>query len=108
MSSGDSGRASQADIKSVQIGAFATHVAGFKHEADVAAAAAANLGIAKSVLDNPIVYGASLVDVGGCTFGSVVRGLFDDAVGGDVLRRLQVLVNLGLRNVRMLWSGEIN
>src|SRR5205807_214983 len=83
-------RARQADKQRAQIAAFAAEVAGLEHRLDVAPAAAAHLGIAERVVDDPFVDRARLFDVAARSFHDAARGVLHDAVGGDPLGRRSV------------------
>src|SRR5580698_1884696 len=86
----DAGSLHKTDEECVDVGAFSSEVAGLKHGADVTDAAAADLGIAVSVFDDPLVDGACLVDVGGHALGNAVCAGLHDTVRGNVLRGSEV------------------
>lgn len=65
-----------ADVERVQVSALASEIARLEHEVNVATPAAANLGIANRVLDDPLVDGACLVDIGGCALRRLERSSF--------------------------------
>jgi len=97
MSRGQTHGTCEADVKSIQVGAFAAHVSRFKHEANVAPAAAADFGIAEGVVDDPLVDRAGLVDVCSRACRGLNCGLFHDAVGGNVAGGLQEVLQFGRR-----------
>ena len=86
------GRPRQADIERVEIGAFAAEIARLEHRRDVADAAAAHLGVAERVIDDPLVDRARLLDVG-LAFASptiLSEVCFDDAVDRNEFGALRV------------------
>ena len=59
---GQPGGFGETDIERVDVGTFTAHVAAFEHEGDIAEAAAARLGAAEGVVDDPIVDRLGLVE----------------------------------------------
>ncbi len=57
------GRARQAHVERIQIGALAAQILGLQHEANVADAAAARFRIPKRVVHDPFVDRARLLDI---------------------------------------------
>ena len=67
------GGAHEADKQRIEIGALAAEIAGLEHGGDVADAAAAHLGVAEGVLDDPFVDGVDLFDLGLLAGSDLVR-----------------------------------
>jgi hypothetical protein len=77
--------------------AFTAQVAGFEHGANVAAAASAHLGIAKCILDHPLVNCACFIDIGRRAGRGFDRGFFHDAVGRHVAAGLEEEIQFRFR-----------
>src|SRR5262249_60437456 len=74
----------------VQGGPLAAEVARLEHGADVADPAAADLGIAERVVDDPLVDGSCFLEIRREATGDLSRRLGNDAIGCDVTTALAV------------------
>src|SRR5580765_6877675 len=92
----------QSNVQRVEVSAFAAEVAGLQHEPDIAASAASNLRIAKRILDHPFVDRARLVEIGGGSLGRLLSRLLDDAIGRHKLARLEEIIQLRARFMRVM------
>src|SRR6516225_6343365 len=71
-------RTRESYVEGIQVGTLTAQVASFEHEANVAPAAAAHLGIAKRVFDNPLIDCAGFRDICVCAFCDIgCLGLYD-------------------------------
>ena len=92
---GQAHRAAQANKQGVQVGTFATQVAGFQHGLDVALATTTHLGFAVGVGDNPVVQLLGLLHIGVGTTNRLLRGLPYDAVNRHQLGGLGPVIERG-------------
>src|SRR5262249_42202589 len=93
---GQPNRARQPDIERIQVRALAAEVACLEHRSDVADAAAARLGIAESIIDDPLINAARLLDVAEGPAHDLVGGRFHDSVRRHQISRGGIEVPLSL------------
>src|SRR5262249_48193003 len=102
-------RARQPDIERIQVRALAAEVAGLQHRCDVADAAAARLRIAESIIDDPLINAARLLNVAEGPAHDLVAGRFHDAMGRHQLGRGSIEFALIVRERRRgTAAGEID
>jgi hypothetical protein len=77
----------ETDIERVDVGTFTAHVAAFEHEGDIAEAAAARLGAAEGVVDDPVIDRARFVEWVSARANYLQRAMQNDAIGGRARAR---------------------
>src|SRR5262249_16930627 len=78
---GHAHRSHETDEEAVEVGTLSAEVPGLEHGLDVADAAAAHLGLAVRIVENPVVHGPHLVEIGRLATSDLDGSVSDDAIG---------------------------